>query len=636
MQEPCHRFEHGEVFVLDDGGEVDLDLGNYERFLDIKLTRDNNITTGKIYQDVINKERRGDYLGKTVQVVPHITDAIQDWIERVAKIPVDGKEGPADVCIIELGGTIGDIESMPFIEALGQFSYRVGPGNFCLVHVSLVPVLNVVGEQKTKPTQHSVRQLRGLGLTPNILACRSSMPLEKNVKEKLSQFCHVPVSNIVTLYDVTNIWHIPLLLREQKAHEAILKELNLDCVLWHPMFDKWTTRAKLCDTLHETVRIAMVGKYGLSDAYLSVTKALLHASVFCHKKLVVDWVPASDLEDSAAKETPDAYKAAWNLLEGADGVLVPGGFGNRGVQGKILAAKYARKNNVPFLGICLGMQVAVIEFARSVMNLHDANSTEFDPETRNPCVIFMPEGSKTRMGGTMRLGSRRTYFHVKDCKSAKLYGTGNYVDERHRHRYEVNPDMVSKLESAGLSFVGRDESGRRMEILELPKHPFFVGVQFHPEYKSRPGKPSALFLGLIKASCGALNASLQSPVPLTQGNITSNGKSIASNGNGIISNGNSITSNSNCITSNGKSTTSNGNGNGITSNGNSITGSGKDITSNCKNISGNDTTSNGNGTTSSSNNITGNGIPKQKPYANGNTKNLLNGTYYPNGNGVHA
>ncbi|XP_073110654.1 uncharacterized protein [Elaeis guineensis] len=491
-------FEHGEVFVLDDGGEVDLDLGNYERFLDVKLTRDNNITTGKIYQFVIDKERRGDYLGKTVQVVPHITDAIQEWIERVAMIPVDGKEGPADVCVIELGGTIGDIESMPFIEALCQFSYRVGPGNFCLVHVSLVPVLNVVGEQKTKPTQHSVRGLRGLGLTPNILACRSVKPLVENVKEKLSKFCHVPAANIVTLYDVTNIWRIPLLLMDQKAHEAILRRLDLLGIAGEPKLDEWVSRAEICDTLHEPVRIAMVGKYtGLPDSYLSVLKALLHASIACHQKLVVDWVPASDLEDTTEKEAPNLYEKAWSLLKGADGILVPGGFGDRGVQGKILAAKYARENNIPFLGICLGMQIAVIEFARSILNMQDANSTEFERDTTSPCVIFMPEGSKTHMGGTMRLGLRRTFFHVTDCKSAKLYGNVNYVDERHRHRYEVNPDMIMELERAGLAFVGKDETGRRMEILELPLHPYFVGVQFHPEFKSRPGKPSAPFLALF-------------------------------------------------------------------------------------------------------------------------------------------
>ncbi|TVU35937.1 hypothetical protein EJB05_17844, partial [Eragrostis curvula] len=522
-------FEHGEVFVLDDGGEVDLDLGNYERFLDIKLTRDNNITTGKIYQSVLEKERKGEYLGKTVQVVPHITNAIQEWIERVAMIPVDGKEGPADVCVIELGGTIGDIESMPFIEALGQFSYRVGAGNFCLVHVSLVPVLNVVGEQKTKPTQHSVRGLRGLGLTPNILACRSTKELEDNVKEKLSQFCHVPAANIVTLYDVSNIWRIPLLLQDQKAHEAILKVLNLESFSGEPKLDEWVTRATIFDSLTDTVRIAMVGKYtGLSDSYLSVLKALLHASVDCRRKLVIDWVASTDLEDSTAIEAPDAYKAAWNSLKGADGILVPGGFGDRGVQGKILAAKYAREKNVPYLGICLGMQIAVVEFARHVMNLPDANSTEFDPDTNTPCVIFMPEGSRTHMGGTMRLGSRRTFFKIADCTSAKLYGNVNYVDERHRHRYEVNPDMVPEFENAGLKFVGRDDTGKRMEIIELPSHRYFVGAQFHPEFKSRPSRPSPLFVGLIAAASGQLDRMLDSyghvvsaKHPLSNGSYTS-------------------------------------------------------------------------------------------------------------------
>ncbi|OIW11716.1 hypothetical protein TanjilG_14349 [Lupinus angustifolius] len=553
-------FEHGEVFVLDDGGEVDLDLGNYERFLDIKLTCDNNITTGKIYQSVIEKERRGDYLGKTVQVVPHITDAIQDWIERVARIPVDGKEGPADVCVIELGGTIGDIESMPFIEALGQFSYRVGHGNFCLIHVSLVPVLNVVGEQKTKPTQHSVRQLRGLGLTPNLLACRSTKELDDNVKAKLAQFCHVPLSNIVTLHDVPNIWHIPLLLKDQKAHEAILNALNLLSITIEPNLKEWTTRTKVYVDFHENVRIAMVGKYtGLSDAYLSVLKALLHAAVARNRKLIVDWVAAEDLEDATSKQDPNAYKAAWGLLKGAHGVLVPGGFGDRGVAGKILAAKYARENNVPYLGICLGMQIAVIEFARSVLGMDDTTSTEFDPEAKNPCVIFMPEGSKTHMGGTMRLGSRRTYFQVADCKSAKLYGNVGFVDERHRHRYEVNPDMISQLESAGLSFVGKDETGSRMEIIELPSHPFFIGAQFHPEFKSRPGKPSPLFSGLIAAAC-ELDRTATSPSrghsKLTNGIHNGQSPKLKShqNGNGFKTTNGSL---------NGIYTNGNGNSNGV-------------------------------------------------------------------------
>ncbi|XP_022770853.1 CTP synthase-like isoform X2 [Durio zibethinus] len=430
-------FEHGEVFVLDDGGEVDLDLGNYERFLDVTLTKENNITTGKIYQSVLEKERRGDYLGKTVQVVPHITDAIKDWIESVALIPVDGKEGPADVCVIELGGTVGDIESMPFIEALRQLSFSVGQDNFCLIHVSLIPVLGVVGEQKTKPTQHSVRELRALGLTPQLLACRSAQPLLDNTKEKLSQFCHVPVANILNIHDVPNIWHIPLLLRSQNAHYSILKQLDLLSIATPPDLEAWTRMAETFDNLTDSVRIAMVGKYvGLTDSYLSVVKALLHACISCSLKPSIDWIAASDLEDDTAQLTPEAHAAAWKTLRNAECVLVPGGFGDRGVRGMILAAKYARENNVPYLGICLGMQISVIEYARSVLGFERANSTEFDEQTPNPVVIFMPEGSRTHMGSTMRLGSRRTLFQTPDCVTSKLYDNPQYVDERHRHRYE--------------------------------------------------------------------------------------------------------------------------------------------------------------------------------------------------------
>ncbi|KAK7269632.1 hypothetical protein RIF29_22365 [Crotalaria pallida] len=502
-------FEHGEVFVLDDGGEVDLDLGNYERFLDVTLTKDNNITTGKIYQSVLEKERRGDYLGKTVQVVPHITDAIKDWIESVAVIPVDGREGPADVCVIELGGTVGDIESMPFIEALRQLSFSLGPDNFCLIHVSLIPVLGVVGEQKTKPTQHSVRELRALGLTPHLLACRSAEPLLQNTKDKLSQFCHVPINNILNIHDVPNIWHIPLLLRNQNAHHSILQQLNLLGNATPPDLQQWTEMAEKYDNLTESVRIAMVGKYvGLTDSYLSVVKALLHACVARSLRPSIAWIAASDLEDDSAKSTPEAHAAAWETLKSAACVLVPGGFGDRGVKGMMLAAKYARENNVPYLGICLGMQISVIEFARSVLGWERANSVEFDAQTPNPVVIFMPEGSRTHMGSTMRLGSRRTFLQTPHCITSKLYGNSEYVDERHRHRYEVNPDLIGTLEEAGLKFVGRDESGKRMEILELPSHPFYVGAQFHPEFKSRPGRPSALFLGFILAATGKLEAQI--------------------------------------------------------------------------------------------------------------------------------
>ncbi|EOX95219.1 CTP synthase family protein isoform 2 [Theobroma cacao] len=503
-------FEHGEVFVLDDGGEVDLDLGNYERFLDATLTKENNITTGKIYQSVLDKERRGDYLGKTVQVVPHITDAIKDWIESVALIPVDGKQGHADVCVIELGGTVGDIESMPFIEALRQLSFSVGKDNFCLIHVSLIPVLGVVGEQKTKPTQHSVRELRALGLTPHLLACRSAQqPLLDNTKEKLTQFCHVPAANILSIHDVPNIWHIPLLLRNQNAHHSILKQLDLLSIATIPDLEAWNRRAETFDNLTDSVRIAMVGKYvGLADSYLSVVKALLHACIACSLKPSIDWIAASDLEDDSAQLTPEAHAAAWKTLRNAECVIVPGGFGDRGIRGMILAAKYARENNVPYLGICLGMQISVIEYARSVLGLERANSTEFDEQTPDPVVIFMPEGSRTHMGSTMRLGSRRTLFQTPDCLTSKLYCNPQYVDERHRHRYEVNPDVIGVLEQAGLKFVGKDETGKRMEVLELPGHPFYVGVQFHPEFKSRPGKPSAPFLGLILSARGQLEAYL--------------------------------------------------------------------------------------------------------------------------------
>ncbi|XP_066336664.1 uncharacterized protein [Miscanthus floridulus] len=505
--------ERGEVFVLNDGSEVHMDLGDYERFLDVELTGDNNITAGKIYRFVIDKERRGDYLGKTIQIVPHITDAIQEWIKRVAMIPVDGREGPPDVCIIELGGTIGDIESRPFTEALSQFSCRAGPKNFCLVHVSLVPVINVVGEQKTKPTQYSVRCLRDLGLAPDLLACRSTTPLNKNVKEKLSQFCNVPVECIITLHDIPNIWHLPSLLKDQKGHEAILKMLGLACLAIEPKLDEWMERTT-CEHLHDPVKIAVVGEHPYhANAYHSVFEAIRHASVACQRRLVVNWFPASDVVQETA-ESPDLHDKAWSLLKCADGVLVPGGFGH--VEGKILAAKYARENNVPYLGICLGMQVAVIEFARSNLGLKDANIGELDAGTRHPCLILMPESSET----LMRVGTKRTFFRTTDCKAARLYGNAKYVDERQRQRYMVNPEMVDKLESAGVSFVGMDETGQRMEILELPSHPYFVGVQFHPEFKSRPGKPSPLFMGLIAASSGQLDTESTSlglgnrPIPM--------------------------------------------------------------------------------------------------------------------------
>ena len=492
-------FEHGEVFVLDDGGEVDLDLGNYERFLDINLGKNNNLTTGKIYSKVIEAERRGDYLGKTVQVIPHITDAIQDWIEDVAHVPADGSGDSPDACIIELGGTVGDIESAPYIEALRQFQFRVGRENISFVHVSLVPVMGPVGEQKTKPTQHSVKELRGLGITPDILVCRSTSPMTQETKEKLAAFCHVSADAVMSTHDVPNIYHVPLMLEKQ----GLCKILNVDCNTTS-LLSEWREMALNLDTLTEEVSIAMVGKYtDLSDAYLSVIKSLQHAAMAVNRKLNIEWIEASHLEDSWKQQSPKEFDNAWNLLKGADGVLVPGGFGDRGIEGKILAAKYARVSNTPYLGICLGLQVATIEFCRNVLNLSGANSTEFEDNPEYPAVVFMPEISKTHLGGTMRLGSRPTIWQVDDCKIKSLYGEGESVDERHRHRYEVNPDIIEDIEAAGLVFVGKDETGQRCEIFELEGHPYYVGVQFHPEFKSRPGRPSPPFLGLLQAACDA-------------------------------------------------------------------------------------------------------------------------------------
>ena len=496
-------FEHGEVFVLDDGGEVDLDLGNYERFLDIALTRDNNITTGKVYAAVVERERRGDYLGKTVQVIPHITNEIQEWIERVAHVSSDGDNGAPDVCVIELGGTVGDIESTPFVEALRQFQFRVGRENICFVHVSLVPVMGPVGEQKTKPTQHTVKELRGLGIIPDILVCRSAKPLQDDTRAKLAAFCHVSEDAVVSAHDVSNIYRVPMMLEEQGVSGVLSGLFGFELPSERPLLDDWKAMADRVDNPAEEVRIATVGKYtGLSDSYLSVIKALQHSSYAVGRKLVIDWIESADLDDQTASDDPEAHAAAWELLNGADGVLVPGGFGIRGIEGKIKAAGYARENNVPYLGVCLGLQVATIEFCRNVLGMEGANSTEFDEDTPHPAVVFMPEISKTHMGGTMRLGTKPTPFLVDDCKMRRLYGGADHVDERHRHRYEVNPDFIEQIEEAGLKYVGKDETGQRCEIMELDGHPYFVGTQYHPEFKSRPGRPSPPYLGLLMAACG--------------------------------------------------------------------------------------------------------------------------------------
>mmetsp|Transcript_18199 Transcript_18199/g.23579 ORF Transcript_18199/g.23579 Transcript_18199/m.23579 type:complete len:614 (+) Transcript_18199:47-1888(+) len=558
-------FEHGEVFVLKDGGEGDLDLGNYERFLNIQLTQDHNITTGKVYREVIARERRGDYLGKTVQVVPHITNEIQDWIERVAQVPVDGSGLVADVCLIEVGGTVGDIESMVFLEALRQFQFRAGNDNILTSFVSLVPVLGVVGEQKTKPTQHGVKELRSLGLSPSVIFCRSSEPLKKATKQKISGFCHVPVDNVLSVHDVNNIYHVPLLLMKQGLHLIIMKQLGLkvvedkslvdnssnninDLVKVHmPDLGTWSEMAHKVDNFDEKVTIALIGKYnGLSDSYLSVLKALKHSSIYCERDLDVVWVDATMLEENDNQ--------AWSDLKRADGVIVPGGFGNRGFEGKMIAANYCRKNKVPYLGVCLGFQAMVIEFCRNatsddmkplleskqdapqaakeydttkLLGWSSANSTEFDKSVSHPVVIFMPEIDKENMGGTMRLGARDTAISKfpdgTKSISETIYTSCPWFDvikeekvlrvsERHRHRYEVNPEFVEEISSHGLTFVGKDyETGSRMEIAELSRtiHPYYVGCQYHPEFLSRPQRPSPPFLGLLLAACSKLDDFLE-------------------------------------------------------------------------------------------------------------------------------
>merc|ERR1719464_204152 len=513
-------FEHGEVFVLNDGGETDLDLGNYERFLNLQLTQDHNITTGKVYRHVILKERRGDYLGKTVQVVPHITDEIQDWIERTSIIPTSGDGQIADVCLIEVGGTVGDIESSVFLEALRQFQFRVGPENFVLCFVSLIPILSE--EQKTKPTQHGVKDLRSLGLSPSVIFCRCPEELLEPTRNKISNFCHVRPDHVLSVHNVNNTYKVPMLLREQNLHSILLEHLKIEPQKGYdekipPDLGDWALMADAMEGWEDTVQICLIGKYtGLQDSYLSVIKALQHAAIACHRKLDLQWVEATDLENN---NQDIESESSWNKVKNADGVIVPGGFGNRGFDGKVLAAKYCREHSKPFLGVCLGFQAMIVEYCRNVLRLSDdANSTEFNESTSNPVVFFMPEIDKTTMGGNMRLGSRVTKFtdpilSVVTGETSivqRLYNNVDSIQERHRHRYEVNPEYVDQIHSGGLKLVGRDETGERMEIAELPDHPYYVGVQYHPEFKSRPLIPSPPFHGLVLAACDQLNEYLSS------------------------------------------------------------------------------------------------------------------------------
>jgi CTP synthase len=530
--------------VLDDGGEVDLDLGNYERYLNITLTRENNITTGKIYKHVIERERRGDYLGRTVQVVPHITDAIQDWVERVARIPVDDTQQEPDVCVIELGGTVGDIESMPFVEALTQLRARAGRGNFAQIHVSYIPVIN--GEQKTKPTQHAVKSVRSSGLIPDLIACRCEKPLEPSTLEKIARSCQVDITQIIAVRDMPSIYQVPVLLEEQGLITVLRDFLKLEPVVVAPemvqkgkrIWSQWKSLTLPNQQFYDTVEIAMVGKYvEFQDSYLSVIKALEHAAMRCRRRLVIKWVDSEQLEPHYRDADPAKHHKAWHDMCTADGVLVPGGFGTRGTEGMVAAAKWARENKRPYLGICLGMQIAVIEYARTVCGMTGATSEEFNKDDiDNHVILFMPEIDKTTMGGTMRLGRRATHFQPGSewSKLRALYGGGAEVDERHRHRYEVNPAKIDELEKAGLTFIGKDDQNVRMEIVELKEHPYYVGVQYHPEFLSKVLDPSKPLLGLVAASAGILEEVTR------QANASENGQTASNGVNGVNGNANGL------------------------------------------------------------------------------------------------
>jgi len=471
-------YQHGEVYVLEDGGEVDLDLGNYERFLDIDMTSDHNITTGKTYQHVIEKERAGDYLGKTVQIIPHITNDIKRRIREAA----DG----TDVCIIEVGGTIGDIEGMPYLEALRQFAHEEPEENVLFAHVTLVPY-SKNGEQKTKPTQHSVKEVRSIGLQPDVIVGRCEDRLDPQTKEKIALFCDIPTEAVFSNPDVEDVYHVPLMVEDEGLDQYVLEHFGLaDDAL--PKTDRTNGWREIVTTEKEgTIDVALVGKYDLEDAYMSIHESLKHAGFELGVDVDVHWVAAGELADGYAGQ-----------LDDVDGVIVPGGFGMRGSEGKIEAVRYARENDVPFLGLCLGFQMAVVEYARNVLGLDDAHSAEMNEDTPHPVIDILPEQYEVEnMGGTMRLGKHTTVIEPETL-AYDLYDDTS-CSERHRHRYEVNPEYFDRFEDEPLVFSGT--AGNRMEILELDGHPFFLGTQFHPEYTSRPGQPSPPFLGLVEAVC---------------------------------------------------------------------------------------------------------------------------------------
>ena len=474
-------YEHGEVFVMKDGAEVDLDLGNYERFLHCNLTSEHNITTGKVYKRVIEKERHGDYLGQTVQIIPHVVREIVDGMRKAAE------DSKADVCMVEFGGTVGDIESMPFMEAGRLLSREEGKENVMYIHTTLVPVVGSVGEQKTKPTQHSIKELQGLGIRPDIIVGRSNDMLDEDIATKIAFFADIPREAVISAPDAQSIYDVPLMFLEQGLHELIEKRLGLKTK--KPDVTKWKDFAKRVSNGGEEIEIALIGKYtALKDSYISHKESLRYAGAVLGCRVKIRWIEAPDLEDSGS--TKD--------LEGVNGILVPGGFGNRGAEGKIMSAKWAREQNIPYLGVCFGFQLATIEFARNVLGLKGANSAELDPKSPHPVVNILPEQEGVDdMGATMRLGDHDV--NLSKGKARALYGK-NTISERHRHRYEINPEYIEQIEAKGLKYTGRDISGRRMEILELEGHPYFVASQFHPEFKSRPDDPSPLHLGLVKAA----------------------------------------------------------------------------------------------------------------------------------------
>ncbi len=475
-------YQHGEVFVTDDGAETDLDLGHYERFIDINLNKYSNVTTGKIYSTVLKKERRGDYLGATVQVIPHITNEIKERVFR------SGRETNADVVITEIGGTVGDIESLPFLEAVRQIKSDVGARNVMYVHCTLVPYIKAAGEMKTKPTQHSVKELRSLGIQPNIIVVRTEMPISEDMKEKIALFCDIDPKAVIESRDAETLYSIPLSLQEQGIDQIACEHLQLDCK--EADMTDWIKLVEKVTHLTKTTNIALVGKYvELQDAYLSVAEALKHAGYAFDADININWVNSEEVTDENVAE----------LLAGSDGILVPGGFGDRGVEGKIVALKYARETKTPLLGICLGMQLASVEFARNVLGLEGAHSAELNPDTPHPIIDLLPEQKDVEdLGGTLRLG----IFPCKIEEGTKAYEAYNdeVVYERHRHRYEFNNHYRQAMEAAGFVFSGTSPDGRLVEIIELKDHPWFVASQFHPEFKSRPNRPQPLFREFIKAS----------------------------------------------------------------------------------------------------------------------------------------